>query len=147
MKVERGYTLVEAAVTIAIMGFLITVLAMAVQQVVVVPERGGDQVNAIHSVQNAAHWVALDGQMAESATGGSSLIITLPDSTEINYALAGNNLQRSYGGVSRTIAEDVSSVNFTVQGKNIYMTIVATPESRWGVSQNQTYQVYMRPTG
>jgi type II secretory pathway pseudopilin PulG len=147
MKVEQGYTLVEAAVTIAIMGFLITVLAMAVQQVVVVPERGGDQVNAIHSVQNAAHWVALDGQMAESATGGSSLIITLPDSTEINYALAGNNLQRSYDGVSRTIAEDVSSVNFTVQGKNIYMTIVATPESRWGVSQNQTYQVYMRPTG
>jgi type II secretory pathway pseudopilin PulG len=147
MKAEQGYTLVEAAVTIAIMGFLIAVLAMVVQQVVVVPERGGDQVNAIHSVQNAAHWVALDGQMAESATGGSNLIITLPDSTEINYALAGNSLQRSYDGVSRTIAEDVSSVNFTVQGKNIYMTIVATPESRWSVSQNQTYQVYMRPTG
>jgi type II secretory pathway pseudopilin PulG len=147
MKRERGYTLLEAAVAIAITGFLVTVLSLAVQQVITVPERAGEQVSAIHSVQNAAHWVALDGQTALTASGGSSLSITLPSGTVISYALSGTNLLRSYGGVSRTVAEDVSSVNFTVQDRVIYMTIVAAPDSRWDVSENQTYQVCMRPTG
>ena len=43
MKGERGYTLVEALIAIAITGFLVTVISMAVQQIVTVPERGDDQ--------------------------------------------------------------------------------------------------------
>ncbi len=147
MKRQRGYTLVEAAVTIALMGCVVAVLAAAVQQVVTVPESGDDQVNALHSVQNAAHWLSLDGQTAKSAIGGSSLNMTLPSGNNIIYTLADTSLLRSYGGVSQTVAEDVYSVNFTVQGKNIYMTIVAKPENRFNYSESQTYQVYMRPTG
>ena len=134
-------------IAIAITGFLVTVLGMVVQQMVTVPERGNDQVDAIHSVQNAAHWMALDGQMAISASGGSDLIMTLPNGAVISYALSGTDLLRTYNSENRTIAEDVSSINFTVQGRVIYMTIVAAPNSRWDVSENQTYQVYMRPTG
>jgi type II secretory pathway pseudopilin PulG len=147
MKKQWGYTLVEAAVAIAVLSGIVAVLAATMQQVVTVPEMGDDQVNALHSVQNAAHWLALDGQTAQSATGVSSLTMTLPSGNTISYTLSGTNLQRTYQGTSRTVAEDVASVNFTVQGKNIYMTIVATPESRWDISQSQTYQVYMRPTG
>jgi type II secretory pathway pseudopilin PulG len=147
MKGERGYTLVEAAITIAITGFLVTVLSLIVQQIVTVPEKGGDQVNALHSVQNAAHWMTLDGQMALSAIGGDDLIMTLPSGTVISYALSGTDLKRSYGSTTQTVAEDVASVNFTVQDRVIYMSIVATPNSRWNISESQTYQVYMRPTG
>jgi hypothetical protein len=101
----------------------------------------------MHSVQNAAHWVTLDGQMAISAIGGSDLTMTLPSGAVISYALTGTDLQRSYGSANRTVAEDVSSIIFTVQGRVIYMTIIAAPSSRWGVSENQTYRVFMRPTG
>lgn len=147
MKGERGYTLVEALIAIAITGFLVTVLGLAVQQVVTVPERGGDQVDALHNVQNAAHWVALDGQMALSATGGDNLTLTLPSGSVIFYSLNDTDLRRDYGTGNQTIATDITSVSFSVQDKVISMTIVATPpDSRWDISENRTYQVCMRPT-
>jgi len=147
MKGERGYTLVEALIAIAITGFIVTVLGMVVQQMVNVPERGNDQVDAIHPMQNAAHWLTLDGQTAESASGGSSLILTLPSEATISYTLSGTDLYRSYGGASRTIARNVASANFTVISRVIYMTIVTVPDSRWNISENYTYRAYMRPTG
>jgi prepilin-type N-terminal cleavage/methylation domain-containing protein len=147
MRWERGYTLIETLIAIAITGFLSTVVGLAVNQIVTVPERGDDQVDALHAVQNAAHWVALDGQMAKSAVGGGSLTLTLPNTSVISYTLYGTNLHRIYGSSNRTIAEDISSVNFTVQGRIINMSITAAPGSRWSISENQTYQIYMRPTG
>jgi type II secretory pathway pseudopilin PulG len=148
MRGERGYTLVEALIAIAITGFLVTILGMVVQQLVTVPERGDDQVDAMHAVQNAAHWMTLDGQTAKSATAGShNLTLTLPNNSIISYRLSGTNLIRSSGSANRTIAEDVSSVNFTVQSRVIYMTIVTAPDSRWDISENKTYQVCMRPAG
>ncbi|OGO20288.1 MAG: hypothetical protein A2Z15_09445 [Chloroflexi bacterium RBG_16_50_11] len=147
MKGERGYTLIEALIAIAITGFIVTVLGMVVQQMVTVPERGDDQVDAMHAVQNAVHWLALDGQMAESAVGGSSLTITLPSGAAVQYRRYGTNLNRVSSSSNRTLAEDVSSLNFTVQNRMIYITIVTTPESRWDISENYTYRVYMRPAG
>jgi type II secretory pathway pseudopilin PulG len=145
MKKERGYILVEALIAIAITGFLVTVLGMSVQQIVTVPERGDDQLDAIHSVQNAAHWLTLDGQTAQSANGGSSLVMTLPDENTITYMLSGDKLYRLYGSSNRTIARNVASANFTVQDRVIFMTIVTVPDSRWSISQNYTYRAYMRP--
>jgi len=147
MRGERGYTLVETLIAIAITGFIVTILGLTVQQFVTVPEQGDNQVDALHAVQNAAHWVSLDGQTAKSATGGAGLDLTLPDNSVVSYNVSGNSLQRTYKGVSRTVAKDVSSVNFTIQGRVITMHITAAPDSRWSISENQTYQVYMRPTG
>jgi type II secretory pathway pseudopilin PulG len=145
MKGERGYTLVEALIAIAITGFLVTVISMAVQQIVTVPERGDDQLDAIHSMQNAAHWLTLDGQTAQSASGGSSLTLTLPDENTITYTLSGDKLYRLYGSSNRTIARNVVSANFTVQNRVIYMTIATVPDSRWNISESYTYRAYMRP--
>jgi len=147
MKRERGYTLVEAMIAIAITGFIVTVLGMVVQQMVVVPERGNDQLDAIHPMQNAAHWLTLDGQMASSAVGGSNLTLTMPNTNVICYARSGTRLYRFYGSSNQTIATDVASANFTVLNRVIYMTIVTVPDSRWNnISENYTYRAYMRPT-
>jgi type II secretory pathway pseudopilin PulG len=147
MKRERGYTLVEAMIAIAITGFIVTVIGMVVQQMVTVPERGDDQLDAIHPMQNAAHWLTLDGQMASSAVGGSNLTLTFPNTLVVRYLRSGTDLIRSSASANRTIASNVASANFTVLNKVIYMTIVTVPDSRWdNISENYTYRAYMRPT-
>jgi prepilin-type N-terminal cleavage/methylation domain-containing protein len=147
MKGERGFTLVEMLIAVAITGFLVMALATAVQQVFAVPERGNDQVAALHAVQNAAHWLSLDGQAARAASGGSGLVLTLPDDSSISYTLTGDELHRVAAGTDLTVARDISDVSFTVDGRVINMNIVAAPEGRWDVSENLSYQVFMRPTG
>lgn len=145
MKGERGYTLVELMIAIAIAGFVTVVLGLVVQQTVTVPERGSDQVNALHALQNAAHWVSLDGQAAKSASGGSGLTLTLTDNSSVSYVLDGSELHRIDESSDRTIARNIASTSFSVEGRLITMNIIAAPDSRWDISENGTYQISMRP--
>ena len=146
MKGERGFSLVEMMVAIGITGVISGVLGVVVQQTVTVPERGNDQVAAIHSLQNATHWVSLDGQTARTAVGGASLTLTLPDNSTIEYVLYGDELRRIYGSSNRTIAREISDADFSVNGRVITMELTAAPEGRLGVSENMTCQVNMRPS-
>lgn len=146
MRGERGYTLVELMIAIAITGLITTGLALVAQQMLTVPERGNSQVAALHAIQNAAHWVGLDGQAAKSASGGSGLILTLPDNSTVSYVLYGDELNRIYSGSNRTIARNITSANFSVQDRVITMDIISSPDGRFEVSENQTYQIHMRPT-
>jgi prepilin-type N-terminal cleavage/methylation domain-containing protein len=146
MKGEQGFTLVELLIAIAIMGSIFGVLGEAFHQVVTIPEYENDRVTALHELQNVAHWVNLDGQMAENATGGSGLVLTLPDDSSISYTLAGTDLVRSTGTASRTLAKNITNVNFSFENRYITMDITSSPTGRWGVSENETYKIYLRTT-
>ncbi len=146
MKGEQGFTLLELLIAIAIMGSIFGVLGEVFHQVVTIPEYGNDRVTALHEVQNVAHWVNLDGQMAENAIGGSGLVLTLPDDSSISYTLAGTDLIRSTGTAERTLAKNITSINFSVVNRYITMDITSSPTGRWGVSENETYKIYLRPT-
>ena len=146
MKGEQGFTLMELLIAITIMGSIFGVLGEAFHQVVTIPEYGNDKVTALHELQNVAHWVNLDGQMAENATGGSGLVLTLPDDSSINYTLAGTDLVRSTSTANRTLAKNMTSVNFSFQNRCITMDITSSPAGRWGVSENEIYKIYLRTT-
>jgi type II secretory pathway pseudopilin PulG len=135
-------------IVVAITGLIVTILGLVVQQIVSVPEKSSDQVEALHSVQNIIDWVGTDGQEAASAVGSSyGLNITLPDTTVIRYARVGTTVNRYHDGLTTLIAEDISSMNFTIISRVIYMSVVAAPDSRWGISKSQTYRIAMRPSG
>jgi prepilin-type N-terminal cleavage/methylation domain-containing protein len=146
MKGQQGFTLVELLIVTAIMGVIFSGLGEAFHQVVTIPEYGNDRVTALHELQNVAHWVNLDGQMAQSATGGNKLVLTLPDNSSISYTLAGTDLVRSTSTANRTLANNITIINFSIQDRYITMDITSSPAGRWGVSENETYKVYLRPT-
>lgn len=146
IKKESGFTLIELLVAIAITGFIFSILGAAIHHVVTIPEYGNDRVTALHELQNVAHWVNLDGQMAQSATGGDEMVLTLPDDSLISYTLVGTNLIRATSTSNTTLARNITSANFSVENRYITVDITSSPAGRWDVSENETYKICLRPT-
>ena len=146
MKSERGFTLVELVIATAITGLIVGVLCTAIYQIFTVTEYGNDKMMAMHELQNAAHWVSLDGQQASAASGGDELTLTLPDDSSITYALVDTELRRTAGESEMTLARNISGISFSIENRTITMTVTSSPVGRWDVSEQGTYRVYLRPT-
>ncbi|OGO21879.1 MAG: hypothetical protein A2144_04820 [Chloroflexi bacterium RBG_16_50_9] len=146
IKGERGFTLVEMLLVMAMTGLIFSVLGLVFHHVVTIPEYGNDRITALHELQNVAHWVNLDGQMAQSATGGSNLVLTLPDNSTISYTLVGTDLVRTASTSNRTLAQSITSINFSIQNRYITTNITSSPSGRWDVSENKTYITCLRPS-
>ncbi len=143
---QRGFALVEMLITLAVTGIVVGVLGTSIYQVVSSTDYGNDSITATHELQNAAHWVSHDGQAASAASGGSTLVLTMPDSSTVSYSLADGELRRSDGSSEMTLAQNISAASFSVAGRTITMTITSSPPGRWNVSQERTYKVNLRPT-
>lgn len=147
MSSESGITLVEvlvaSAIGLAIAGFL----GVAIYQFFTVTNQGSDVMTAMHQVQNAGHWISLDGQKSSAASAGNDLVLTIPNSSTITYSVSGSDLIRTSNGDQLTVARDVSDVDFYVDGRVVTMSITAGPNGGWNVSEQATYKVYLRPEG
>lgn len=145
MKTQRGFTLVELLVTIAITGIIVPFLGIAIYQMVTVTDFGNDDMQASHELQNAGRWFANDGSMAsEAATGPSSITFTIPPGTTVLYTLDGTSLVRTSGADTVTVARNITSVVFSLDDRLLSMELVSSPEGRSDISKTGTYQVYMR---
>jgi prepilin-type N-terminal cleavage/methylation domain-containing protein len=143
-KTERGYTLIELLVTLAITGIIFTAVGSALFQISTVSNAGNDLLTASHELQNAAHWFHLDGLSAWKVKGGSSLNFTFPNDLSITYSLSGSDLLRDNGESRLVLARNISAVSFTVEDRLVSMNIISSPQGRAKISEQRNYQVYLR---
>jgi prepilin-type N-terminal cleavage/methylation domain-containing protein len=142
---ERGLTMVELIITVAITGIIISFLGTAIYQIFTVTEYGNARLTAMHELQNAAHWFNLDGQRASTASINGGLLLTISESSSITYALSGTELRRTAGGDQMTLARNITSADFSIENRLITMSLTSSPEGRDNASVNGTYKVYLRP--
>jgi prepilin-type N-terminal cleavage/methylation domain-containing protein len=147
MKRQEGMTLVELLVTVAVTGVIVTFLGTAISQILSVSGYGNDKLEARYGLQNAAAWFNLDTQGTVSATGGNQLVLTLSDNSTVTYSLVSNELRRSTGGPTVTLARNISSANFSINNHLATMSLTCLPSWRDSVSENGTYMAYLRPVG
>ena len=145
-KGQKGFTLPELLITVAITGLIVSFLGMAIYQIITVTEYSNDRMIAMHELQNTAHWFSHDGQMASTASGGSELVLTLPDDSSITYAVVDTELSRTAGDSQMTLARSISDLSFSIENRIITMNITSSPEGRQNVSEQRTYKVCLRPT-
>ena len=145
MKRESGFTLVELLIASAITGILATIIGGSVFAVLNVTEYGNARLTALHELQNSGSWLNYDGQMAAAATGGGTLVFTLPTAQTVTYAISGTNLTRTAGSSTMTLAQNITSASFSVSGNLVTVDLTSAPPGRAGVSEQGTYVVDMRP--
>jgi prepilin-type N-terminal cleavage/methylation domain-containing protein len=144
IKRQRGYTLVELLITLAISGIIFSAVGSAIYQLSTVSGFGNDLLTANHELQNSAYWFTRDGQSALQAKAGTTLSYLLPDNRTVIYSLNGADLLRTDGDAGLTLARNISAVSFTVNSGLVSMNITASPSGRAKVSEQRQYQVYLR---
>ncbi|MBM3131909.1 MAG: prepilin-type N-terminal cleavage/methylation domain-containing protein [Chloroflexi bacterium] len=160
---EKGFTLIEILVGLAITGALVGVVAMAVPLMNSSVKRGNNHTYVATQLQNATHWIQVDAKMAQEVTpdgGGSGFPLTLTwvdwDNTEYQsvYDVSGGDFSRAHTvtvvgndpvTTTRSLAQSIASG--TCSYADGMLTIQLTSEEGSGrekASQVRTIEVKPR---
>ena len=83
MKInEKGFTLVELVISLAIIVIISGAAGAAIFQVFGGTERNNDHLTVVYQVQHAGYWISRDAQMAQAVTIDS---LELPDFLKIDW--------------------------------------------------------------
>ena len=141
---EKGFTLIEVLVGLAIMSVIILAMGMTVTTIVTNSRGTTERSVVLREVQNAGYSISRDVQMADDVTldgtSGFPLILDIPVDTDennnysVNYLLDGDQIIRQVYDSSdilireRAVAEyiDVGATTFAALSFNTYeLTIKA----------------------
>jgi prepilin-type N-terminal cleavage/methylation domain-containing protein len=155
---EKGFTLIEILVALAIAGAIMGVMAAAVITIIKTTSQNDEWNVNMRQVQNAGYWISHDALMAQSvSTNTTGFFLTLSWSdwnntsgTQYNniicYALNGNTLTRSLnGGSAILIAQYIVPPTTTRQWDGQTLTVTIRASLHGKRYAQQTYQISPRP--
>lgn len=167
-KNERGITLIELTLAIAIVAILTTGFTMTFHQVATANARSAAHMTAVKQVESALYWINRDVQMSQEIVTGNDpagtgfpLTLSWTDYSGNNdyqaiYSLVDNVLVRTYtvtgsepsGPTDTTVAEYISmdSANTNCQYSEgvVDLTFTASVGDTYLSSETRTYQVKRR---
>ena len=136
---EKGFTLIELVLALAVGSVILTGAVMSIYNVLVTTGRGSNQVVALTDINRAALAIKNDLLMAQTTdlvdgVPKSSANMTWYDYTSsfgsafgtdhsASYSLAGGELRRTYDGVVSIVGRHVTSISFTQTGKAVTVII------------------------
>ena len=161
---QKGFTLVEILVVMAVGGAVIMVALLSIYQVVWGTERTNDQVVALTDANYAALWLRQDLQMTQGTdlTDGdpvprNSILLDWIDNTgwateetrhhSSNYTLSGTELIRSYDNTTIVVGRHITYLGFLQNGNVITCNLTATGPGILERAENLQFSIitHMRP--
>ncbi len=160
---QKGFTLVELLVALAVGSVLLTGALLSIQQIVLGTIRSRSQVTALTDVNQAALAIKKDLMMTQNTNlidgnpvPQSSVILSWIDysgfasanstSHSSSYTLSSTNLTltRTYDGVTSIVGRYITSVGFTQNGRVISVVITATGSGVQQRSDTLKFSAYTR---
>jgi len=136
---EKGFTLIEMALALAVGTVILTGAVMGIYQILVATGRANNQVVALTDLSRAALSIRKDLLMAQTTdfvdgVPKSSANLTWTDYTTSfgsttwtphfsTYSLIGKQLRRNYDGIESVVGRNITSISFTQNGRSISVTI------------------------
>ncbi len=153
---QKGFTLLELLVAMAVGGVVMAGALAAVYQVVWGTSRTNSQVVALNDVHQAALQLKKDLEMTQSADlpGGAAINLSWTDYTSFDleenknhtssYVLSNGELQRTYDGTMSIVGRNITSLGFTQNGQAINVVITATGPGAAKKGETLKFSAYIR---
>ncbi|MBA7571809.1 hypothetical protein ES708_13577 [subsurface metagenome] len=156
---EKGFTLLEVLIGVAIMAIVVGAVAMTVTTLLLNEGQAAGQNTALPQVQNAGYWISRDVQMARTVTLGEPgvfLRLDIPVDTDenndytIDYWFDGDKLKRqkhdSFGTSETFIAEyiDTSNTTFSALDADAGLWKLTVRASRDETGATRSYEISQR---
>ncbi len=123
---QRGFTMFEAVISLAITGLLMSILATSFFLLSQTPAQLGDQLTAMEDLRFASRWLTRDGSMAQSFTAGSSpdygsfswtdYTAAPPVTRTVTYTYSGTQLLRKEYQGSNLVSTQAVARNIGIMG-------------------------------
>ena len=159
---EKGFTLLEAVIGMAIMALVVVAIAATTTTLLMNYGQAAEQNVALPQVQNAGYWISRDVQMSRNVTAGDPedflLSLDIPIDTDenhdyrIEYLFEGNKLKREVYDSSENLTSETLIADYIDTDNTIFSTVNATiglykltvTASRDGAGATRSYEIGQR---